>query len=1012
MTAVCVCAAAGINAQTLSQADKYRIGDLLTRIVERETTISRIKVERVSISDTTLTLYTNIDMSYYPFRVENIPPIYDSIRECLPDEMSRFRIRIITDRQDIEDLIPRPLRSKTPERKMPQRKSPDAEQEIYQDVEPKTDEKRFVNRASRPLVTRLSSLSQPERGLAGRHIAMWQSHGLYFDNNSGEWQWQRAKLWQTIEDLYTQSYVLQYLVPMLENAGANVMLPRERDWQTQEVIVDNDTPGTSTYDEYTGHRTWYTPVERGFALRQQTFTDGQNPFTDGSCRASECVSLDPEKEDESRIVWTPDIPEKGRYAVYVSYQSHRNSADDARYTVRHLGGETTFAVNQMIGGGTWIYLGHFDFAEGMDEAHGSVTLTNRSAHGRHRIVTADAVRFGGGYGNIARIPVPEKRNPEMEYEPTVSGYPRYVEGARYWLQWAGFPEKVYNPKQGADDYRDDYMSRAHWVNYLMGGSKALPDSTGLRIPVDMAFAFHSDAGAKMDDEIVGTLGIFFTRENNGKYHGGASRYLSRDLADMVMSNICRDVRAAYEPEWSRRGLWNRSYYEARVPSAPTMLLELLSHQNFADMRYGLDPRFRFTVSRAVYKGILQYLAYQYDQEYVVQPLPVEAFAAALTGDSVRLSWRPRIDTLEESARAERYIIYTRRGDAGFDNGRMVDDTACIIPISRDTVYSFRVTAVNDGGESFPSQTLAVCRLSQEKGTVMIVNGFDRVSAPLNFQGDSIAGFFNHIDGGVPYLNDISFIGYQREYRRSETMSENYNESLGSCYSDYAAQVLAGNTFDYPALHGRSIAAAGYSFCSASAQAVEADTTLMTHYPIIDLILGKQRSTVMGRGTGGIQFRTFTPELQRAITHYTSTGGNIMVSGSYVGSDLSHGPDACPADQTFAREVLHYRLVGQRAARRGTVKTKRSPARFPMAEYRFNTELSSECYAVESPDAIAPVGKGAYTILCYSENGLGAGTAFRGDYKTIVLGFPFETVTDQQKRDRLMKDALDFFDGRE
>ena len=84
----------------------------------------------------------------------------------------------------------------------------------------------------------------------------------------------------------------------------------------------------------------------------------------------------------------------------------------------------------------------------------------------------------------------------------------------------------------------------------------------------------------------------------------------------------------------------------------------------------------------------------------------------------------------------------------------------------------------------------------------------------------------------------------------------------------------------------------------------------------------------------------------------------------------------------------------------------------MAEYRFNTELSSECYAVESPDAIAPVGKGAYTILCYSENGLSAGTAFRGDYKTIVLGFPFETVTDQQKRDRLMKDALDFFDGRE
>ena len=33
---------------------------------------------------------------------------------------------------------------------------------------------------------------------------------------------------------------LQMLVPMLENAGAGVFLPRERDWQVHEVIVDND----------------------------------------------------------------------------------------------------------------------------------------------------------------------------------------------------------------------------------------------------------------------------------------------------------------------------------------------------------------------------------------------------------------------------------------------------------------------------------------------------------------------------------------------------------------------------------------------------------------------------------------------------------------------------------------------------------------------------------------------------------------------------------------------------
>ena len=123
-----------------------------------------------------------------------------------------------------------------------------------------------------------------------------------------------------------------------------------------------------------------------------------------------------------------------------------------------------------------------------------------------------------------------------------SGYPRFCEGARYWLQWAGFDPKVYTPKENADDYKDDYMSRAHWVNALMGGSERMPDSTGLRIPVDMALAFHSDAGVRLNDETIGTLGIFYTRENKGRFEGGADRYRSRDLTDIVMTQIVSDIR--------------------------------------------------------------------------------------------------------------------------------------------------------------------------------------------------------------------------------------------------------------------------------------------------------------------------------------------------------------------------------------------------------------------------------------------------------------------------------------
>jgi hypothetical protein len=43
-----------------------------------------------------------------------------------------------------------------------------------------------------------------------------------------------------IEDLYPNQYVAQFLAPMLENAGAVVWNLRERDFQSAEVIVDNE----------------------------------------------------------------------------------------------------------------------------------------------------------------------------------------------------------------------------------------------------------------------------------------------------------------------------------------------------------------------------------------------------------------------------------------------------------------------------------------------------------------------------------------------------------------------------------------------------------------------------------------------------------------------------------------------------------------------------------------------------------------------------------------------------
>ena len=69
-----------------------------------------------------------------------------------------------------------------------------------------------------------------------------------------------------------------------------------------------------------------------------------------------------------------------------------------------------------MGGGTWIYLGHYYFRGDADEG---VCLTNRSAKAG-KLITADAVRFGGGYGSVARAPL---EGSTLEAE--ASGFPLF-----------------------------------------------------------------------------------------------------------------------------------------------------------------------------------------------------------------------------------------------------------------------------------------------------------------------------------------------------------------------------------------------------------------------------------------------------------------------------------------------------------------------------------------------------------------------------------------------------------
>ena len=966
------------------------------------------------------------NFSYIPFRPILVDSIEKQTLKALHINYPDYdKVELIADNRNIHFLIPNYFRTEG------------------------KDVKRLSQSVHTTPFIRNSSLSYTiDNGLQDRNIALWQSHGLYYNQKDDRWCWQRARVMTTVEDKFTLSFVIPYLMPMLERAGANVFLPRERDTQRHEVVVDNDSSNfiQGSYSEIINNAKFeiITGNESGFAYNNEYYTDRQNPFLDGTYRVMKASH-----HATSQVEWHPNFPENGWYWVSVAYHTEDNSVPDAHYTIKHSAGTTSFTVNQKMGGGTWIYLGKFYFNKDDDNA---VILTNVSDH--HGVITADAVRFGGGMGNIARRPAdqevfnalsdPSKRkNALSSFTKNVSetsGQARFWEGARYWLQWAGAPYDVFSFSEGLNDYVDDYSCRGLWVNWLNYGSANAPDSTGLNIPIDLSFAFHSDAGCKLDT-VVGTLGIFTTVDNKGnknaKLPNGQDRYASRDLTDIVMSQIVDDVRAQINPQWTRRGMWNKSYSESRRPQVPAMLLELLSHQNMEDMVYGLDPRFKFTVSRAIYKGMAKFIASQNGDSVVIAPLPIKDFVVELDSlqENVILRWNATIDTLEPSAMAEKYVVYTRQNGEGWDNGVLVDRNEAVLPISKGVITGYKVVAVNSGGASMDSEILTAYSATGSKGVVMIMNGFTRVSAPEAFVAYPYAGFGISGDRGVGDGMDLQFAGDQNEFDSRLPWISDDASGWGNSNSNYEFDFIPANTHDFTLIHGQAIAACGYSFVSSSRSAVECQLCDLKRYKLLDIIFGEQKTVSWGRDKSKYDFAVYTPELCSTLESYTAAGGNIFVSGAYVVSDPWLAPNATKSSRSFCKKVLGVSWRADKATQNGKVKGVYSPifslkdvlvevpqnekkstsatsdkySEVVPFEFEFAQTINEKIYPAESPDALTPEGN-AFPVLKYSQNNTNAAIVFDSrNYRTFVCGFPFETILEEESRNILMNRVLDFLD---
>jgi hypothetical protein len=409
------------------------------------------------------------------------------------------------------------------------------------------------------------------------------------------------------------------------------------------------------------------------------------------------------------------------------------------------------------------------------------------------------------------------------------------------------------------------------------------------------------------------------------------------------------------------------------------------------MRYGQDPNFRFTLARSIYKSVLRFISRTHEIEYTVAPLTPSHPRVAFTNQSkgeVRLSWQPVNDPQEPTASPQGYVVYTAKGSGGFDNGTHTHSPHFSLRLEPGVLYSFRVAAVNQGGESFPSEVMSALFQPKSKATVLVVNGFHRLSSPAIIDTDTEQGFLLDDDIGVSYGRTAGFTGRQL-YFDKDKMGSLDSIGLGFGFTELAGRFIGGNEFNYVRTHAEAIRqAGGYSIASCASEAL--GQTDRKAYQVADVILGLERDD----GHSLVRYKSLTPAMQAWLSDFAKQGGRLLVSGSYVGSDMT-----ADDERLFLSRVLKCRYGGKATGDRENVNGMGM-------NFKFFRRLNEQHYAAQHPDILQAEGK-AMATMAYAD-GYGAAVAYGGsDYRCFTMGFPFECIQSAAVRASIMKGILTY-----
>jgi len=122
---------------------------------------TRIDSVTVDEQNQSITIMANEKFSYRKFRDNEIVEIYDEIRTFLGPKYYNYNVEIFTLGFPIEELVPN----------------------FYRTDKAQIDSSRIPKREKiKPLIVNIDKGFEISNGLQGRHIALWHSHGWYYNH--------------------------------------------------------------------------------------------------------------------------------------------------------------------------------------------------------------------------------------------------------------------------------------------------------------------------------------------------------------------------------------------------------------------------------------------------------------------------------------------------------------------------------------------------------------------------------------------------------------------------------------------------------------------------------------------------------------------------------------------------------------------------------------------------------------------------------------------------------------